>query len=307
MRILLVDDEPGIAGALSAFLRLHGMDVQEAHSYEVASKMLREENWSILISDHNLPDGTGFDLCREFCARGEGVALLLSARSHPSFENEEKMEHFSFLPKPIAPGKLLSWIQDQEKNLFPKDVQEEVERHGNHDPFQNVGFDLQELGLKPEEIDHCLCSLFPTLLYASLKRTEVSDAVIAFELDLYPEGKSLPREAVEDSFPGSDLWLVRDKDGTPIGVQVRVFRGRAFPFEGEGIQPFQPNSFRSWSDILKKMDGLEVGSHSSHPSWLRFGVDVLRREQSSLKENGTGPSLSRLLWTRTDGLGDVEL
>ncbi len=308
MRILLVDDEPGIAGALSAFLRLHGLDVQEAHSYEMASELLRGGDWSILISDHNLPDGTGFELCRKFCAKEGGVALLLSARTDPSFEDMEQKEGFSFLPKPISPGKLLAWIQDQEVKISRQIPQDLRKRSKSDDPFQKVGWHLQELGLNPEEVDHCLCSLFPSLLYGELSQTEVGEGVIAFELELHPEGEGLqlPKEAVENTFPGSDLWLIRNREGVPTGIQIRVFRGLAFAYEGGEPRPFRPESFRSWADILKKMDGIEVGCHSSHPSWLRFGLDVLRGEKSALKERRGEASISRLLWTRTDGLGEVE-
>jgi CheY-like chemotaxis protein len=304
MRVLLVDDEPGIAGALSAFLRLHGMDVQEAYDFESASKYLRENNWSILISDHNLPDGTGFELCQKFCEEDGGIALLLSAGSHPSFQEVENTKNFHFLPKPIAPGKLLTWIREKEKSL--EQTNPEPESLRSEDPFQEAGNKLQNLGLVSSEIDHCLCSLFPALLCGDLKKTEVGESVVAFELTFNPDRGCLPREAVEEPFPGSDLWLVRNKEGTPIGIQIRVFRKGALSFESTGNPVFRPEVFSGWKDLLEKMEGDREGCLPLQPSWLRFGLAVLRREQSVSVEQKKNSSLNRLLWTRLDGLREVE-
>ncbi|GEM_PF-1851498 len=307
MRVLLVDDEPGIAGALSAFLRLHGMDVQEAYNYETASRLLDQGGWSILISDHNLPDGTGFELCKRFCAQDKGIALLLSAGSHAVFEEIEEREGFYFLPKPVVPGKLLSWIQEKKEFFDLNRPAEAIDLPRSEDPFRDASLELQRLGLSSVEVDHCLCALFPSLLFGELKKIEVGEEEVAFELKLGAKEPGLPREAVENPFPGSDLWLVRDRSGVPRGVQVRVFRRAAVGLErGKEKNCFRVDSFRDWSSLLQEMDRVEKGSRAWYPSWLLFGVEVLRHDRVSGKDKGDFPSLSRMLWTSLDGLGGVE-
>lgn len=310
MRILLVDDEPGIAGALSAFLRLHGLDVQEAHDFAPASAMLEEGGWSLLITDQNLPGGQGLDLCRQFHQSESGLSLLLSAREAPPLGSLEDSDRVFFLPKPIAPGKLLAWIREKEGLLNSSENQHGNTKssgmsQGSEDPFQNAEDRLKEHDLSPSERDHCLCALFPSLLHGALGRIEVSDEVVAMELELHSEKESLPRAAVEDPFPGSDLWLVRDQRGVLTGVQLRVFRKAAFAFVESEEKPFLPQKFHTWEGIFRSYEQKSEERLPRKPSWLRFGLEVLRRERMAIGSHEKS-TLSRLLWTNTEGLGEME-
>lgn len=65
LSILLVEDHPDTAVALSRFLRMVGHDVHTSDTVAGAVRQLRAQNFDLLISDIGLPDGTGLDLMRQ--------------------------------------------------------------------------------------------------------------------------------------------------------------------------------------------------------------------------------------------------
>ncbi len=61
-RALLVDDEPSHLEAMQALVERQGFETRTAVSLETARKTLEEENFDLLITDLQLPDGTSMDL-----------------------------------------------------------------------------------------------------------------------------------------------------------------------------------------------------------------------------------------------------
>jgi DNA-binding NtrC family response regulator len=61
-RALLVDDEPSHLEAMQALVTRQGFDTRTANSLEGARRALEEENFDLLITDLQLPDGTSLDL-----------------------------------------------------------------------------------------------------------------------------------------------------------------------------------------------------------------------------------------------------
>src|SRR3984957_7832751 len=63
-RILVVDDQPGIAGLLNQLLSLRGYDVITASSAEQAEAEIRRQTPDLILSDVTMPGRSGYDLCR---------------------------------------------------------------------------------------------------------------------------------------------------------------------------------------------------------------------------------------------------
>ncbi len=61
-RALLVDDEPAHLEAMQALVERQGFETRTATSLEGARRSLEEENFDLLITDLQLPDGTSLDL-----------------------------------------------------------------------------------------------------------------------------------------------------------------------------------------------------------------------------------------------------
>jgi len=63
--ILVVDDQPAIAGLMSQLLTLRGYEVVTAASAEEAEAEIRRQLPDLILSDVMMPGKSGYDLCRE--------------------------------------------------------------------------------------------------------------------------------------------------------------------------------------------------------------------------------------------------
>jgi putative two-component system response regulator len=64
-RILVVDDQPAIAGLMSQLLAMRGYEVVTAASAEEAEAEIRRQPPDLILSDVMMPGKSGYDLCRE--------------------------------------------------------------------------------------------------------------------------------------------------------------------------------------------------------------------------------------------------
>jgi two-component system alkaline phosphatase synthesis response regulator PhoP len=82
LKILLVEDEPGLVLTLTDRLVSEGYAVATASDGETALEMAGEESFDLIILDVMLPGKNGFDVCRDLRQRGEQTPILmLTARS----------------------------------------------------------------------------------------------------------------------------------------------------------------------------------------------------------------------------------
>lgn len=63
-RVLVVDDQPSIAGLMSQLLTMRGYDVVTASSAEQAETEVRRQLPDLILSDVMMPGRSGYDLCR---------------------------------------------------------------------------------------------------------------------------------------------------------------------------------------------------------------------------------------------------
>lgn len=81
MRLLLVEDDPELAGILETGFREQGMQVARAATYPEGRAQAALGRFDVIVLDIMLPGGSGLDLCREM--RRQEVAtpiLMLTAR-----------------------------------------------------------------------------------------------------------------------------------------------------------------------------------------------------------------------------------
>jgi phosphoserine phosphatase RsbU/P len=84
-RVLVVEDDSGIAIGLEDALRLEGHDVELATSGAVASRRATDETFDLILLDVLLPGKSGFDVCRELRGAGlETPIIFLSALAQES-------------------------------------------------------------------------------------------------------------------------------------------------------------------------------------------------------------------------------
>jgi DNA-binding response OmpR family regulator len=82
-RILVVEDEPGIAFGLESDLKLEGYEVELVENGAVAAQRAREGTFDLILLDVMLPGKDGFEVCRELRRAGVRTPIiLLTALTH---------------------------------------------------------------------------------------------------------------------------------------------------------------------------------------------------------------------------------
>ena len=76
MRILVVEDDQLLNKTLSYNLSAVGYSVDGAMSKAVAIRFLEKQDYDLIVLDVNLPDGNGFDICREVKERRPDIAVI---------------------------------------------------------------------------------------------------------------------------------------------------------------------------------------------------------------------------------------
>ncbi|WDE98661.1 two-component system response regulator CreB [Lentisphaera profundi] len=80
-KILIVEDEPSIADNIRIALDLEGFENLWAPTLAQAHEFLVDEAPALIILDIGLPDGSGFDFCRELRTTQNIPVIMLTARS----------------------------------------------------------------------------------------------------------------------------------------------------------------------------------------------------------------------------------
>lgn len=81
MRLLLVEDDPVLAGVLAEGFKEQAIEVVHAGSFGGGRRLGLAGRYDVMILDVMLPGGSGFDLCRDIRTAGvETPILMLTAR-----------------------------------------------------------------------------------------------------------------------------------------------------------------------------------------------------------------------------------
>jgi DNA-binding response OmpR family regulator len=112
-RILVVEDEPGIALGLEDDLRMEGYDVEIVADGAVACRRAREARFDLILLDVMLPGKDGFEVCRELRRSGlKTPVLMLTAKT----QEAEKVMAFDlgaddYVTKPFGTRELRARIK----------------------------------------------------------------------------------------------------------------------------------------------------------------------------------------------------
>ena len=111
-RVLVVDDEPGLARALAITLRASGWDVTTAADGAGALAAAAEHLPDVVLLDLGLPDLSGIEVLTALRAWSRVPVVVLSARQH----GEDKVEALDagaddYVTKPFAMNELLARLR----------------------------------------------------------------------------------------------------------------------------------------------------------------------------------------------------
>lgn len=79
MKLFVLEDDAEIGMGLSYSLKNEGYDVTVAKNVKSAYEILNKETFSLYILDLTLPDGSGYDVCREIKKSGDFPVIFLTA------------------------------------------------------------------------------------------------------------------------------------------------------------------------------------------------------------------------------------
>lgn len=110
-KILIVDDDEDLSFIICEMLENYGYSTGCAESGEKAFEMLTQSTWDLILLDINLPETTGFELCRELRKVSNIPVIFASARTSET----DRITGFDiggddYLPKPYSMKELLSRV-----------------------------------------------------------------------------------------------------------------------------------------------------------------------------------------------------
>ncbi len=112
-RILVVEDEPGIALGLEDDLKLEGYEVEVVGDGETACSRNREEIFDLILLDIMLPGKDGFEVCREIRRSGDKTPIILLTAKTQEAEKVLGLELGAddYITKPFSPMELCARIK----------------------------------------------------------------------------------------------------------------------------------------------------------------------------------------------------
>jgi len=111
VRILLVDDDPGLRTLLKTTFEVADVDVVEAESAGAARRRIHAARPDVIVLDVNMPGTTGLELCAELkgSPATSGIPIVLLTGSDGGTNADAKRAGAdAFVRKPFSPLELLS-------------------------------------------------------------------------------------------------------------------------------------------------------------------------------------------------------
>lgn len=112
-QVLVVDDDENQRLSLESILALD-YDVCAAGGVEEASRLIARDTFDVVVTDYDMPDGTGEDVLRCVTRRGTPTStILLTGHSeYAQVRDLQKSGRALVLFKPVDPVELLAWIKN---------------------------------------------------------------------------------------------------------------------------------------------------------------------------------------------------
>ena len=111
-RIVIVEDDVFLREELQNILEKEGYSVECISSFDTPVKDIISASPSLILLDLNLPNLSGFDICRALKTKGIGPILVLTSRNQLSDElHALDLGADDYLTKPCHPKRLIARVQ----------------------------------------------------------------------------------------------------------------------------------------------------------------------------------------------------
>lgn len=130
--ILIIDDDEDLSFIISEMLESYGYCVGCVEDADSAFELLSKQTWHLILLDINLPETTGFELCRELRKVSDVPVIFASAR----MSEDDRITGFDiggddYLPKPYSMKELLSRVNALIRRVYGVSGEEKVVGFGS--------------------------------------------------------------------------------------------------------------------------------------------------------------------------------
>src|ERR1043165_8593779 len=121
MRVLLVEDEPYMADAIRAGLRLEAMAADIAGDGDTALELLSVNDYDIAVLDRDIPGPSGDQIARHIVATGSGMPILMLPAADRLDDKASGFELGAddYLTKPFALRELVLRLRALDRRRAP--------------------------------------------------------------------------------------------------------------------------------------------------------------------------------------------
>lgn len=158
LKILVVDDEPGIRSGIERILRNFtvsypfveedfAFDLIEAETGEMAIEIIDSQKIDIILLDNQLPGINGIEVL-EYIKKIQYDALVMMITSYASLDLAVKATNngaYNFVPKPFTPQELKTAVEGITKQLYLKRMTRLMNKEGKQIRFQFLSVLSHEL------------------------------------------------------------------------------------------------------------------------------------------------------------------
>jgi DNA-binding response OmpR family regulator len=190
--ILIIEDDPAVASSLQAGLERDAYQVTWKQTGAEGLNFARQQNPHLIILDVRLPDGAGFDFCRQMRQQGirQPIIMLTVQKDEMDKVLGLEMGADDYVTKPYSLRELLSRVRAQIRRAYGELASADADTFHIGDLLIDRGRGLvqrgkQQLYLTPTE--------FRLLIFMArhrgqaLTRTQLLDAVWGYDSDVESE------------------------------------------------------------------------------------------------------------------------
>lgn len=130
--VLICDDNVAVHESINAYLQAEGMNSVSAYDGEMALKLLKENNYDLVVLDIMMPGLFGTEVCKEIRKTSDIPILMLSARSE-EIDRIVGLEIGAddYITKPFSPREIVVRIKTILKRVQPKKENPQYLKAGN--------------------------------------------------------------------------------------------------------------------------------------------------------------------------------
>ena len=119
-RILIIEDDPAIGQSLLDGLRQHGFQAELCKTGTSGVEYVQRQAPHLVVLDVRLPDGSGFDFCRQLRQKGLRQPIIMLTAQHDELDKVLGLEMGAddYMTKPFSMRELVSRVRAQLRRAY---------------------------------------------------------------------------------------------------------------------------------------------------------------------------------------------